>query len=298
MSRESTGAVVALTRRRFAIPHECPCCGAAPDAELVIPLARDARPADDTARALDFPYCKRCVAHAAAWETAGMASAAVIVIALVASAVVAIAAKRVYAIAPIAAAIPIALVLASSRRARATRGRTASCAANGRAVAYLGWSGTESTFRFGSPTYAARFAEANSDLVVSTAPLRKLLDDYKRARLEVPTPSQAVPIVGPPPTTHEWIAKIEKLSGRVARRDALRRALAAIHDPGERKELVAATCRAELAPVLDKLARAVDVAAKRHLVRGALAEIRADNIPDELQVAELDELEAKLRDVS
>ena len=41
-----------------------------------------------------------------------------------------------------------------------------------------------------------------------------------------------------------------------------------------------------------------DVAGKRHLLREALAEIRADNIPDELQIAELDELEAKVRELS
>jgi hypothetical protein len=299
MDREPSDAVVvAVSRRRFAIPMECPCCGAAPDAELAIPLARDARAADDSARALDFPYCIRCAAHAAAFDRAGVASAALVLVGVLATAVLAIAAREVWAIAPLAAAIPLAIVLASSRRRGAERGRGTSCATTARAVRYLGWSGTASTFRFASPTYAARFAEQNKDILEASPELRRLLDNYKRARLEVPTPAAAVAVVTTPPTAREWIATIEAARGRVARRDALRRALEAVRDPDDRRALIAATSRVELDPVLALVARASDAAAKRHVLREALAELRADNLPDALQAAELDELEAKLRDIS
>jgi len=66
---DSLATVVEVTSRTFALPSDCPCCGATPDSELLVALARSARDraAPDSARSIDVPYCRTCVEHAAMW---------------------------------------------------------------------------------------------------------------------------------------------------------------------------------------------------------------------------------------
>jgi hypothetical protein len=56
----STAVIVEVNARRFGVPYECPCCGAVPDAEVVVPLTptRDRPASPETAHALGFPYCR------------------------------------------------------------------------------------------------------------------------------------------------------------------------------------------------------------------------------------------------
>src|SRR5690349_3630999 len=85
---------VEVASRRFAVPLDCPCCGATPDTELAVPLARAARDraTGDSARSMDFPYCRHCVDHVDRWESAGVMSAGLIVLGVAAGvAVVAVA---------------------------------------------------------------------------------------------------------------------------------------------------------------------------------------------------------------
>lgn len=283
--------IVELAARKFALPFECPCCGAPPDTELRVT-------AKATGQGLEFPYCARCVTHAEKWDASGVASAGVMVLAIVAAVVAAIKLSVLLAIGIFVVAASLAWILRSARRAAAKAGCGESCATPGHAVTYVGWSGSTSSFSFASPTFAARFAEANPSLLANATPqLRKLLDGYRKARLAVPTPAVAAGVAPPPLTAREWLARIEATTGTVARRVALQRALEMIEEPQPRRELIQTVARIELAPLLDKLHRQSSPAAQRTLLATAIEQIRADNISDELQAAELEKLEARLAEL-
>jgi hypothetical protein len=283
--------IVELAARKFALPFECPCCGAPPDTDLAI----TAKP---TRQALAFPYCKRCVAHVRKWEDSGVASAGVMVLAIVGAIAAAIASSVLIAVAIFIGGATLAWWLRSSRRAAAKAACGESCATPAHAVTYLGWSGATNSFVFASPTFAARFAEANPTLVANETPkLRKLLDGYRKARLAVPTPAVAAGVAPPPLDAREWAARIEATTGTVARRIALQRALEMIEEPHPRRELIQTVARIELAPLLDKLKRLSSPAAQRNLLETVIEQIRTDNISDELQTAELEKLEARLAEL-
>src|SRR3569623_3419628 len=88
------GLIVQVTGRRFAMPFECPRCGAPPDTELHLPRARGAHAAPDSATAIDFPYCSRCMRHAEAWDHAGVGSAFELVLGDLASIIITLVAAR------------------------------------------------------------------------------------------------------------------------------------------------------------------------------------------------------------
>jgi hypothetical protein len=249
-------------------------------------------------RSLVFPYCRRCVRHVLDWESAGVASAGALVIGIVAALVVAIATQLVFGLLVFALAIPAAWMLATARRKRARTACGPSCASPGRAVSYLepleGAGANTRTFAFESLTYAARFAEHNTHRLTEVSPpLRKLLEGHRIARLAVPTPAAPPMVVPPPLSGAEWIARVESQPTTIARRNMLGRALEVVHEPGERDELLQATSRLELAGVLGKLAGA-DRASARQLLQRAIADVRGDNAPDELEALELQQLEARL----
>jgi hypothetical protein len=282
---------VELAARKFTLPYECPCCGAPPDTELGIT-------AKATRHTLGFPYCERCVAHVRAWEAAGVGSAGVMVLAILAAIAAVASGAILAAVAIFVVGASLAWWLRTARRAAARRACGESCAAAGRAVSYVGWSSGTSAFTFASPTFAARFAEANQPLLANvTAQLRKLIDGYHKARLAVPTPAVAAGVAPPPLTARDWQARIEGTKGVVARRIALSRALEMIEEPQARRDLIQTVARLELAPVIDKLQRASSSPAKRALITTAIVEVRADNIADELQAAILDKLEARLAEL-
>src|SRR5439155_5609316 len=112
--------------------------------------------------------------------------------------------------------------------------------------------------------------------------LRRLVDGHHMARLAVPTPAAAVNVVSQPPTVLEWIAKIERFAGPVARRNALGRALEVIHEPNERQELLLAASRIEIGAVIDYVDKLSSHVAKKRRLQKAIEDIRTDNIPDEL----------------
>jgi hypothetical protein len=283
--------IVELASRKFALPAECPCCGATPDAELPVTSA-------STRHTLLFPYCQRCVRHARIWDGSGVGSAGVMVLAITGAIGAAISGAFLLAGGVFILGAVIAWILRQSRRGAAKAGCGESCATPGTAVTYFGWTGATSSFSFASPTFAARFAEANTDLVANHTPqLRKLLDGYKKARLAVPTPAVAAGVAPPPLNAREWMTRIESTTGIVGRRIALQRALEMIEDAHSRRELIQTVARIELAPLLDKLQRQSSPAAKRTLLNAAIKQVREDNIPDELQSAVLEKLEARLAEL-
>ncbi|GEM_PF-4842264 len=290
-----SGVLVEVSSRRFAIPHECPCCGAIPDAELVVPVI-GTRAARTSAKALDLPSCKRCNQHIAASEAAGIASAAALLAGLVAAIVGTI------VLGPIGlVAIPVALVLAfvlvTRRRRAAELMRGPSCAAAGKAIAYFGWSGTTTALELASPTYAARLAEHNEKILHAPTPrLRALIQGHARARVAVP--SAVAPVAEPPSTVDAWIAKLSSATGPAARRHLMVRALGAFTDDASRMALVDAVAKIDLAPTYAKLAKASSLEDRAKVLAEAIARVTADNVPELVQDYELRELEKKLNSLA
>jgi hypothetical protein len=285
------GVVVEVSARKFTIPFECPCCGAPPNDE--VPIV-----ASGPAQRVLVPYCKRCLAHARALEASGVASAGVMVLGIFAAIVVAVVVALWLAALVFVLAAVLGWWLRTARRRAADAGKGASCATTGFAIGYLGWTGTASNFVFASPTFAARFAEQNEPVLANVSPqLRKLVDGYHRARLAIPTPAVAAGVAPPPLTARDWIARLESTKGTFARRVQLQRALEMVDEAHPRRELIQTVARIELAPLLARLQDLTSPAAKRSLLETSIEEVRADNIADELQAAELRELQARLAEL-
>jgi hypothetical protein len=301
MARMASAIIVELAARWFAIPFECPCCGAAPDGELTAaPRAGASRGADTSSEAgIEFPYCLRCLAHAAAWADATATASGVALIAISTGLVVALAGRIAIGATIAVSSIPLAMAAGALARARARAACGPACASPGHAVTYLGSAGGIRAFSFESPTYTARFAEQNASALTNAGPqLRALIEGHRVARLAVPTPAAPATVVGPPPTIADWLAKLEAQTSRVARRNTLSRALEVAHDAGDRRRLVVAACRLELAPLVDKIDERSSAAVRRHQLEAAIAQVRADNLDDELRDALLHELETRLRAVT
>jgi hypothetical protein len=291
-----SGVIVELSARSFAIPFECPCCGAPPDGELTIaPRAGASRGTDEMA-GVEFPFCQRCIAHATAWSDASTTASGIAVLGIATGVAVALAGRIAIGIAVAGAAIPLAMTVGALRRARARASCGPACASPGTAVAYVGGAGGARVFSFASPTYTARFAEHNAGVLSNASPkLRALIDGHRVARLMVPTPAAPATTVGRPPTIDDWLARLEAQTGRVARRNTLSRALEVVHEPDDRRRVVATACRLELARVLDRIDERSSAAARRQQLGAAIAQVRADNLDDELRGAMLQELESRLR---
>jgi len=281
------GVVVEVASQRFEIPFECPCCGATPTAEVPM-VAKASGPS------LLFPYCKRCVDHARRFEYARMSSTLVMLLAIVFGATIAVAFDILAGLAIFAVGAATAWWFRLWRMKAAVVQRGPSCASTEIAVTFHGWTGTTSAFTFESPTFAARFADQNKSLLANQTPqLQRLVDGYHKARLAVPTPAVAAG-TAPPPLDHAgWMKRVESTEGTLARRVQLQRALEMTELPSQRRDLVQLVARAELERVTSRLAQLSSTSDKQRLIDQTLDEIRADNIFDELQAAEIAELEAR-----
>jgi hypothetical protein len=299
-----SGVIVEVSANKISVPFQCPCCGNdGPDGEFVASYTRSTgkRVVHHTTRGLSFPYCTPCLAHVQIWESADAITMGVIITGIIVAIIVGVSAGGTAGFVVFGISIPVALVLAARRRNQARARCGPGCAVPGVAVSYLGWSGSVKTFSFGAAVYAGRFAQRNArNLVNVSADLRRVLEHpalatpaveeppLVPAQRTVAAPSSAAPVL-------DWIARIESYKGPVARRNALERALQETQDLHGRQQLVIAASRIEVAAVLDKVdSLASSAAQKRHLEK-AIADVRADNIPDELQAAELQQLEERLR---
>src|SRR5262245_66312578 len=124
---------VEVSARKFGVPFECPCCGAAPDTEVLV-AAKPSR------QVLAFPYCKRCVEHAAKWDSSGVASAGAMVLGIVSAIFIAATVRVVFGLALFASAATIAWFVRSARHSAAKAACGPSCASPSTALGYLGWS--------------------------------------------------------------------------------------------------------------------------------------------------------------
>lgn len=200
----------------------------------------------------------------------------------------------------------VAWVLADKRRSRAIGMCGQSCSYAAEGVEHLGWNGTISSFSFSSQSYAVAFANENGrNLINVSMQLRGLLQVGDSAMVNrSPSPQlPPAPVVAErfPPSSGsvalEWIARIESYKGPEARRNALRRALAAVTDSSSRRDIVIAASRIEAAAVLEKVDGLASEAAKRRHLERALLEFRQDDIPDELQADGIRRLEARLAEL-
>jgi hypothetical protein len=114
-------------------------------------------------------------------------------------------------------------------------------------------------------------------------------------------PSRLPDPIAPPSTSDElvgeWIAKIQSFKGANARKNALHRALFEIIEPADRQVVILAASKIEAAAVIAKVRSLATPAAKRRHLDRVIAEIRSDDVPDEMQREEIALLEAELRDV-
>ncbi len=278
------GVVVEIAGPRFEIPYECPCCGATPaNAEIRL----------SPAGAL-FPYCTRCLEHTKLHDGARVASALAMVTTLVATTIAAVTFGAMAAAIVFVVGATIAWLVRTARRKAAMAKRGASCCATELAVAEQG----PHAFAFESPTFGARFAEENKTRLASVSPqLQRLMDGYQRARLAVPTPAVAAGIAPPPLTHREWLVRIEATTGTLARRVQLTRALEMTEEVHLRRELLQSAAKLELAPVLARLSRLASSAAKKQHLEDAIARVRLDNLSEELQAAQIHELESRLAEL-
>ena len=283
------GIVVEVSARRFAVPYECPCCGAVPDTELVVPLTPDRdRPASpETAHALGFPYCRNCIAHTTRWDSVKNVETGIKVLGLIAGIALGLTVHWAAGIGAFAVAVALSVVVGRANRAKVRAACGESCAGPGIAVHYLGWSGNASAFRFESHVYAARFAEQNPTKLANVDPvLRKVMEGHKLARLAVPTPAAAVRTVPAAATVADWLERIQAAPGRVARLDWLARSLDAFAGSADRRTLIEAATKLELATMTDN---------EPQTLQRAVIATRADNIPEELRDEIVAQLEARLR---
>jgi hypothetical protein len=285
----ASGIHVEVSSRRFAVPYECPCCGAVPDTELTVPLtpSRDRPAAPETAHALGFPYCKKCVAHVAKLDATRNIETGLKVVAILAGLVLGLAVDWIAGAVAGIALLVLAVVVGKASRNKVRAGE--SCATPGLAVHYLGWSGNASTLAFDSHVYAARFAEQNDKKLTNVDPmLRKVIEGHKLARLQVPTPAVAVRTVPASATVADWIDRLQSAATRVARLDWLARALDAFSDAADRGAIIEAAAKLEMG------AMRFDASDKR-AVQKAIIDTRADNIPEELRDKVIEQLETRLR---
>lgn len=89
-------------------------------------------------------------------------------------------------------------------------------------------------------------------------------------------------------------SKILAAKTPAGRRSALQAGLASLTSPARRQELLVVAARADVEAVIAKAAALKSVKAKRRQLEEALAALRADHVPDDLQVQEIALIEQSL----
>jgi hypothetical protein len=292
--------VVEVSARKFEIPPVCACCGEAAEGEVKAAFTRrtGVRVIKEDTRSLPFPYCQACLTHMARWRSAASAGSWLLLVAGIATVVLCVKVMPVVGFAVFAVAVVLRAVMRSRARTIVRAQLKPSCACPTVAVAYLGWSGTVSSFAFDSDAYATRFAHGNRGKLVNVSTeLRQLMAQGGVPRIQAAQRSAPAQIAAPPADHRvlDWIAKIEDFKGAEARRSALQRALAEIAEPRARYELLGAAGRIEVSAALDKIESLSTTAAKRRHLQKAIDDLRASQLPPELQAPHIGELEARLR---
>jgi hypothetical protein len=93
------------------------------------------------------------------------------------------------------------------------------------------------------------------------------------------------------------LVKIEAAKGPAGRRAALQAGLDGIDQQDTRERLLVVASTIEVQAVLDKVDGLKTAAAKRRHLTAALEAIRADEVPDDLQVRQIEWLESALKEL-
>jgi hypothetical protein len=298
--------VIEVSARAFHVPMECSCCGGGAETQRSASYTRTTgkRVIRQTTRGMSFPYCHRCSAHVDKWESAGGVEVLVFVIGLVASFSAGFAADGTTGFLLFLITCVLTWVAGATVKKKALAQCHPGCASPQAAVEFLGWSGAINTFRFSSSTYAIKFGQGNAKKLINVSPaLAQLLQQSPAPQVAVartpvarsarPSSSGVAPQVSRVSVT-DWIDRIEGYKGSLARRNALERALEEVRDPRDRHQLLLAASKIEVRAVLDRVDSLKSIAAKRRYLQQAIEQLRLDNVPDELQAAELQILEQRL----
>ncbi|PTL78675.1 HIRAN domain-containing protein [Vitiosangium sp. GDMCC 1.1324] len=120
-------------------------------------------------------------------------------------------------------------------------------------------------------------------------------------RLRLARPGQAPAASPPPPSDAELVSSaVERMwmaKGPAGRRAALKAVLDKLTTEEARQELLAEASLIEVTAALEKAASLKTATAKRRRLEEALATLRADSVPDELQQQQVAWLEAALREL-
>jgi hypothetical protein len=306
--------LVKISARKLTIPPRCVCCLADPDAsfDAIYTRQRGKRVITTDTRSWTFPYCTRCVGHAKAYQSIGAGAFATWLLGVPLTIVFAVAASAVGLVLGVTTFVVASLLTSRHRNRVKAQQCTPHCASPGWAVRYLGWDGSVQAFHIESRPYAAQFARANMHKLVGVS---QELQDLLRSDVLLQSGAsslssfeQSRATIGNQLTTRapgterqgdlllHWIDRIESLKGPVARRNALNQALAELHDPAARRQLLVEASRIELRAVLDKVDSLKTPAAKKRHLQAAIEQVRHDDIPDELQTCEIAMLERALAD--
>lgn len=309
---------VEVSAQKFGFEWECPCCGVPePDGQLSIGFTRRSgvKVIRHQTRRMDIPYCKSCLSHIRFWRVSRFVLSVfgwlAVIIGLMISGRGGAEAGAIAFVFLLGCGLGLMFLI---RLAAKTRCKP-SCVTLGPAAEYLGWSGSVSTFRFVSPRFASRFVKKNARSVVNLDPaLRRIVSQGDAAlppqsqpeysAYSSPQQQRATSASAAASTDYmresvdpvlNWINVIESFKGAVARRNALERALSELKDPAAQRQVILAASRIEVAAVLDKVDSLATAPAKRRHLLKAIEGIQADNIPDDLQAAELEQLHERIR---
>ncbi len=161
---------VRVSARKLEFPPQCACCMGPADTQFAATHERRSgqRRVKVETFSWDFPYCRRCLAHAGQAATVNRRAALIAVLPTVLALLGGIA-TGAYAIGALLGGVLLIVlwVLLRARYMQAARQTaTPQCACLSHAVEYQGFHGTLHRFRFASSDYAAAFEAVNEAKLV------------------------------------------------------------------------------------------------------------------------------------
>lgn len=303
---------VSVSGRKLAFPGACCCCRGDADSSILATATRTTgkRVIRTQTQSWTFPCCAACVGHARKSKTES---------GWVAMMLIGFISGPFFFLGPNSWAGFVLLLFGAGgilgaalqrRDARAVMKPT--CGDLGPPVQYLGWSGTFHALAFSNTAYAGLFAlENRARLLDVDAGVRAAMAEASVAvAAEAGARASATPasslaqqerpsadVANEEELIHGAIVKIEKQKGPASRRSALDAALTTLASKDARDRLLLEASRIEVRAVLDKVDGLKTKSAKKRHLDEALANIRADQVPDALQQREIGILEEALREV-
>ena len=160
---------VEVSGQSFAFPPKCACCCAPADSELTVAASKSTgkKVVHTKTNAWDIPYCRHCINHVRALDSARRTSHWLAFFSLVLGSLTAYVANG-YLGSSIGVLCLIGTVFARKQMVAQAREKCHSyCASVDRAIVYLGWHGSLHRFDISSNQFAAEFMGANERKLVN-----------------------------------------------------------------------------------------------------------------------------------